>query len=99
MFFGCFLCWGRIGIDWDESGRTGTNQDESRLIATIGIDWDKSELIGTIGMIRGKQKRDEDFLFIPSVRTKGLEPSRRKTPDPKSGAATNYATCAFTPQS
>ena len=29
------------------------------------------------------------------VRTKGLEPPRRKTPDPKSGAATNYATCAI----
>ena len=25
---------------------------------------------------------------------KGLEPPRRKTPDPKSGAATNYATSA-----
>ena len=33
-----------------------------------------------------------DYFY---VRTKGLEPSRRKTPDPKSGAATNYATCAF----
>ena len=29
-----------------------------------------------------------------SVRTKGLEPPRRKTLDPKSSAATNYATCA-----
>ena len=28
------------------------------------------------------------------VRTKGLEPPRRKTLDPKSSAATNYATCA-----
>ena len=24
----------------------------------------------------------------------GLEPPRREAPDPKSGAATNYATCA-----
>ena len=31
---------------------------------------------------------------LAGVRTKGLEPPRRKTPDPKSGAATNYATCA-----
>ena len=30
-----------------------------------------------------------------AVRTKGLEPSRRKALDPKSSAATNYATCAF----
>lgn len=28
------------------------------------------------------------------VRTKGLEPPRRQTLDPKSSAATNYATCA-----
>ena len=35
--------------------------------------------------------READLIV---VRTKGLEPPRRKTPDPKSGAATNYATCA-----
>ena len=29
------------------------------------------------------------------VRMKGLEPPRREAPDPKSGAATNYATSAF----
>ncbi len=29
-----------------------------------------------------------------TVRMKGLEPIRRKTLDPKSSAATNYATCA-----
>ena len=28
------------------------------------------------------------------VRLIGLEPTRRETPDPKSGAATNYATGA-----
>ena len=28
------------------------------------------------------------------VRTKGLEPPRLSTLDPKSSAATNYATCA-----
>ena len=28
------------------------------------------------------------------VRKKGLEPPRREAPDPKSGAATNYATRA-----
>jgi hypothetical protein len=28
------------------------------------------------------------------VRKKGLEPPRREAPDPKSGAATNYATSA-----
>lgn len=34
------------------------------------------------------------FLLGQFVRTKGLEPPRRKTLDPKSSAATNYATCA-----
>jgi hypothetical protein len=32
--------------------------------------------------------------FGKIVRMKGLEPPRRETPDPKSGAATNYATSA-----
>ena len=35
-------------------------------------------------------------MEIPlAVRARGLEPLRRKTPDPKSGAATNYATLAL----
>ena len=38
-------------------------------------------------------------ISLKTVRTKGLEPPRRKTPDPKSGAATNYATCAYSMQS
>jgi len=29
------------------------------------------------------------------VRMEGLEPPRLSAPDPKSGTATNYATCAF----
>lgn len=29
------------------------------------------------------------------VRKEGLEPPRLSAPDPKSGAATNYATCAL----
>ena len=41
---------------------------------------------------RGKSKRK--FLYNQVVRTKGLEPPRLSTLDPKSSAATNYATCA-----
>ena len=33
------------------------------------------------------------------VRLKGLEPPRLSAPDPKSGAATNYATAALFPVS
>ena len=34
------------------------------------------------------------MLFVV-VRLTGLEPAHRKTPDPKSGASTNFATGAF----
>jgi hypothetical protein len=34
-------------------------------------------------------------LFSTSVRMEGLEPPRLSAPDPKSGTATNYATCAY----
>ena len=33
--------------------------------------------------------------MLKYVRLKGLEPSRRKTPDPKSGASANSATSAL----
>ena len=33
--------------------------------------------------------------LVPSVHLIGLEPTRRKTPDPKSGASTNFATGAL----
>ena len=34
-------------------------------------------------------------LWLLFVRQIGLEPTRRKTPDPKSGASANSATSAF----
>lgn len=40
-------------------------------------------------------KTGRDGLSKKIVRMKGLEPPRRETPDPKSGAATNYATSAY----
>ena len=40
----------------------------------------------------GIKKAEVNFSFF--VRMKGLEPPRREAPDPKSGAATNYATSA-----
>lgn len=36
-----------------------------------------------------------NYLAICTVRLIGLEPTRRKTPDPKSGASTNSATSAM----
>ena len=41
------------------------------------------------------QKKTNHQLMISFVRTKGLEPPRLTTLDPKSSAATNYATCAM----
>ena len=38
---------------------------------------------------------DINGLDFCSVRAKGLEPPRLTAPDPKSGAATNYATRAM----
>ncbi len=43
-------------------------------------------------MYKKKSRPSRDFFCI--VRMEGLEPPRREAPDPKSGAATNYATCA-----
>ena len=42
-----------------------------------------------------KKKPPWSSFSIMIVRMKGLEPPRLTTPDPKSGAATNYATSAF----
>jgi hypothetical protein len=39
--------------------------------------------------------RDLCIFIFGVVRMKGLEPPRLSAPDPKSGAATNYATSAF----
>jgi hypothetical protein len=38
---------------------------------------------------------EPDILNFKSVRMEGLEPPRLAAPDPKSGTATNYATCAI----
>ena len=42
-----------------------------------------------------KQKKESLSKLLFYVRAKGLEPPRRKTLDPKSSAATNYATPAL----
>jgi hypothetical protein len=39
-------------------------------------------------------KKPDQIDRVNAVRKKGLEPPRREAPDPKSGAATNYATSA-----
>ena len=42
-----------------------------------------------------KEKREEISSLFLSVRLIGLEPTRITTPDPKSGASTNFATSAI----
>ena len=41
------------------------------------------------------ESQSDNALFFFFVRLIGLEPTRRKTPDPKSGASTNFATGAL----
>ena len=45
--------------------------------------------------VSNKKKERVDPLLL-SVRLIGLEPTRITTPDPKSGASTNFATSAIT---
>ncbi len=42
-----------------------------------------------------KKTDESEELICYFVRLKGLEPPRLSAPDPKSGAATNYATAAL----
>ena len=46
-------------------------------------------------LLKKGQKKGNKKICFPFVRMEGLEPPRREAPDPKSGAATNYATCAW----
>ena len=44
--------------------------------------------------VKTKKEQKNFCSFHSIVRVIGLEPTRRKTPDPKSGASTNFATRA-----
>ena len=52
-------------------------------------------MIGVITASFKTKKPDQIDRVLTVVRKKGLEPPRREAPDPKSGAATNYATSAL----
>ena len=62
---------------------------------------DENEALSIIARlsVNYKNKKEENSLelssFVSFVRLIGLEPTRRKTPDPKSGASTNFATRAI----
>ena len=47
--------------------------------------------VGALCVKKGGAHFDTPPCFVRLI---GLEPTRRETPDPKSGAATNYATGA-----
>ena len=63
----------------------------SEILYSLGIP-ESIEKIKTYFIVKKKQVIKFQVNY---VRMKGLEPPRRKTPDPKSGAATNYATSAI----
>ena len=56
-----------------------------------------SSLLQVLSILQ--QKKEENSLelssFVLFVRLIGLEPTRLSTPDPKSGASTNFATGAW----
>ena len=65
----------------------------------VAAAWDSLFVTLPQALRRGKNKKPTSKrllsrLHFMMVRMTGLEPTRRKTPDPKSGAATNYATSA-----
>lgn len=50
--------------------------------------WGQNDVKDTIFYAINKKWQNQQTLILPSVvRVKGLEPLRRKTPDPKSGAS------------
>ena len=54
---------------------------------------DDTRYLGKIYIVAKIKRRGNPLLF--SVRLIGLEPTRIATPDPKSGASTNFATSAI----
>jgi hypothetical protein len=50
--------------------------------------------LNEVKKLKNKHKK-ADKIYRLFVRKKGLEPPRLAAPDPKSGAATNYATSAL----
>ena len=91
-------------------GSLETCQKLQNLLFPNGILWDKekdnyrtfdeNEALSIIARlsVNYKNKKEENSLelssFVSFVRLIGLEPTRLSTPDPKSGASTNFATGA-----
>ena len=97
----------KLGVLWQESS-LDICQKLQNIIFPEGIFWNKEnstyrtektnkaiELMARISTIYKQKKRGRYTLVSQLVRVKGLEPPRLSAPDPKSGAATNYATPAW----
>ena len=85
------------------STRNQTNAKLSGFIMTKEQERDETATPSQWAMAMPKRANNKNFsiiIYFPSngaissVRLKGLEPPRLSSPDPKSGAATNYATAA-----
>ena len=61
---------------------------------TFSRKWCQNEAFSAPKPPASRKQKNQLFSWF-FVRAKGLEPPRRKTLDPKSSAATNYATPAF----
>ena len=97
----------KLGRLWKESSLQ-VCQKLQNLVFPDGILWDKRkgsyrtiktnkalELIAEISSNYKKSKRGHTTLVSRLVRMGGLEPPLREELDPKSSAATNYATSAY----
>ena len=96
----------KIGTLWKKADLE-TKKKIQKLVFPEGIFGDKKirdyrtkkrnavfELLGRISATYGNEKGPPLSEAVPPVRVKGLEPIRRKAPDPKSGLSTNFNTPA-----
>ena len=75
------------GVEWDKNICNYRTIVENEVFS---IFYKISDTYEDVENKNGSENTDPSLF----VRLKGLEPPRREAPDPKSGAATNYATAA-----
>jgi hypothetical protein len=83
----CFMNTQGFALCWDVAPLQGSRVFSYFISIKTNTDY-------AIEVYIKKNVNTFQYLRFSSVRMKGLEPPRREAPDPKSGAAANYATSA-----